>query len=104
MARNREVIKPWRSPEFTCLEMRFVMKGLQGCFNGAILYLVFTVSVCAQSVPFDSGRWEIKASENRVEDFLGRKSLLLKGGLAWVKDSVFTDGIIEFDIAFSGER
>ena len=57
-----------------------------------------------QMIPFDSDRWEITAKESRVENYLGQKSLLLKGGFAVVKDSEFTDGIIEFDIAFTGER
>ena len=57
-----------------------------------------------QSVPMDSPRWEISARESRAADHLGRKSLYLKGGLAVVKDSQFTDGTIEFDMAFGEER
>ena len=37
-------------------------------------------------------------------DHLGRKSLYLKGGIAAVKNSQFTDGVIEFDIALTEER
>jgi hypothetical protein len=58
----------------------------------------------SETVPFDSGRWEIQAAESRVVEHLGRGSLYLKGGVAAVKDSDFTDGVIEFDIAFTGER
>ena len=58
----------------------------------------------AQAVPFDSDRWEIRASESKVVDYLGRRCLSLKGGMALVKDSQFADGVIEFDIAFTGER
>lgn len=58
----------------------------------------------AESVPFDSGRWEIKAKESRVVEHLGRSSLYLKGGVAAVKDSKFTNGVIEFDIALQRER
>lgn len=57
-----------------------------------------------QLVPFDSERWEIQAEEKKIVDYLGQKSLYLKGGSAIIKDSQFTDGIIEFDIAFSQER
>jgi hypothetical protein len=64
----------------------------------------FALSLCAQSVPFDAARWVINAQQSRVEDYLGRRSLSLKGGHATVKDSVFTDGVIEFDIALTGER
>ena len=66
--------------------------------------LVFTAAGYSQVVPFDSGRWEIRAQESKVTDHLGRKSLYLKAGLAWVKDAQFTDGILEFDMAFAPDR
>jgi hypothetical protein len=58
----------------------------------------------AEPIPFDSDRWEIRANEKKLVDYLGQKSLFLKGGSAIVKDSALTDGIIEFDIAFASER
>lgn len=58
----------------------------------------------AETVPFDPGRWEIQARESRVVNHLGRSSLYLKGGVAAVKDSKFTNGVIEFDIALPRER
>src|ERR671913_1294665 len=58
----------------------------------------------AETVPFDSGRWDIQARESRVVNHLGRSSLYLKGGVAAVKDSRFTNGVIEFDIALPRER
>lgn len=70
----------------------------------AALVLGFALSLHAQTVPFNSNRWEIEARESRVEEYLGRQSLFLKGGLALVKDSKFLNGVIEFDIAFSPER
>ncbi len=57
-----------------------------------------------QTVAFTPELWDIQAKESRVEDHLGRKSFYLKGGIASVKDSKFTDGVIEFDIAMTGER
>jgi hypothetical protein len=56
------------------------------------------------SVPFDSGRWQWHAAESRLEDHLGRRSLYLKGGIATVAGARFADGIIELDVAFTGER
>jgi hypothetical protein len=55
-------------------------------------------------VPLGSKRWQIDAEESEVATHLGRESLKLKGGVALVGDADFTDGIIEFDIAASGER
>ncbi len=70
----------------------------------AALAFCFALPLHAQIVPFDLNRWEIDARESRVEEYLGRQSLFLKGGLALVKDSKFLNGVIEFDIAFSPER
>ena len=62
------------------------------------------LNVRAETVPFDSGRWEIQAKESRVVNHLGRSSLYLKGGVAAVRDSKFTNGVIEFDLALPRER
>jgi len=37
-------------------------------------------------------------------EYLGKTTLFLSNGIALVKDSDFTDGMIEFDIATTGER
>ena len=75
---------------------------------GSFLISFFIISLlgCGHSeiIPFDSDRWEIAASQNKLEDYLGQKSLFLKGGKAYIKDSNFVDGILEFDIAFGQER
>jgi hypothetical protein len=78
------------------------MTKFAACLAAAILFvLVWAGEGRSQAVPFDSDRWEIQAKESKVMDYLGRKSLLLKGGTAIVKDSQFTDGVIEYDIAFT---
>jgi hypothetical protein len=69
-----------------------------------VLAVGFALSLHAQTIPVDSNRWEFDARESRVEEYLGRQSLFLKGGLALVKDSKFLNGVIEFDIAFSPDR
>lgn len=48
--------------------------------------------------------WERHAVESRIEEHLGRESLFLKGGIATVVGARLTDGWIEFDLAFTGER
>lgn len=76
-------------------------------FFAALIFVwlfLFPGFVFSQAIPFDSDRWEINAAESKVIEHLGRKSLSLKGGQAIVKDSNFTNGVIEFDIAFTGER
>ncbi len=75
------------------------------CLAAAFLCVpVLALHARSQTVAFDSGRWEIQAKESRVVSHLGRSSLYLKGGVAAVKDSKFTNGVIEFDLAFTGER
>jgi len=71
---------------------------------------IFFVSVFFQShayaeiIPFDSPRWVIPQGAAQVEEYLGQKGLFLFGGIAYLKDVDFTDGIIEFDVAFSEKR
>jgi hypothetical protein len=62
------------------------------------------VTTGMHEAPFDSGAWEIHASESRVEDYLGRRSLYLKGGIATVAGQSFVDGALAVDVAFSGGR
>ena len=88
------------------------MKKTKKYFLGLCLIIFVMLTGCYQSssvasneiIPFDSNLWEIEASESRVEDYLGENSLFLKGGFATIKDSEFTDGIIEYDIAFGEQR
>jgi len=79
---------------------------LPGVRIAAVLlcFVSFCQLVRAEPIPFDSDRWEIQANEKKLVDYLGQKSLSLKGGSAIVKDSALTDGIIEFDVAFASER
>lgn len=58
-----------------------------------------SVAASPASLDFDPDQWVIKDKEGRWEDYLGRKSLYLKSGYAVMKDVVFEDGVIEFDIA-----
>jgi hypothetical protein len=53
----------------------------------------------AVSVDFDSPQWQISDANARREEHLGRKSLFLRSGFAFLKDVVFEDGVIELDMA-----
>jgi hypothetical protein len=72
----------------------------------AVSLIATTAAVAAgpEEIPFDDGRWEVRAREHRFEEHLGRPSLFIREGLATVRDLELTDGIIEFDIAFGPER
>lgn len=69
-----------------------------------ILITICFMNLHAQVVSFDSDRWEFKAKELLKENFKGKDCILLKGGKAILKDTEFTNGIIEFDVAVPDER
>lgn len=73
------------------------------CLITSALAFALAASVTASStaavVDFDSGQWQIKDANGRIETHLGRKSLYLKSGFAFLKDVTFEDGVIEADIA-----
>ena len=57
-----------------------------------------------QSLPFNAEGWQFKAKTHRIEQHLGRESLYLERGIAWIPDANFKNGILEFDLAITGER
>jgi len=61
-------------------------------------------SLSAQIIPFDSSAWNIEAATHQIMDYRGEQALFIKGGAAVLNAPAFTNGEIEFDIAFSGER
>jgi hypothetical protein len=50
------------------------------------------------SVPADSPRWDLQG-QARLAEYQGRKSLLIDGGAAIVKDFEMRDGVIDVDVA-----
>lgn len=58
----------------------------------------------AVHVPVDSERWQFRAVQSRVEEHLGRPSLFLKGGVAFLAAARLEDGEISFDVAFARSR
>ena len=55
------------------------------------------------AVPADSSRWELQGQAKAVE-YQGRKSILLNGGAAVLKDFQMRDGVIEADVATPAKR
>jgi hypothetical protein len=55
------------------------------------------------SVPADSARWDLEG-QAKVTEYQGRKSLLLDGGAAVLKDVEMRDGVIDVDVATSASR
>jgi len=69
------------------------------------LLVVYARDARAQtvSVPSDSPRWDLQGEAKPVE-YLGRKSLLLDGGAAILKDFELRDGVIDVDVATPAKR
>ncbi len=66
---------------------------------------MFALSVTAQEIiPFSSDQWDIEAEEYELAEYNGYETLMLKGGIAYLKDTDFLNGIIEFDIAIPKQR
>ena len=70
-----------------------------------LVVVVFRPGVCrGEGIPFDSERWQVQAEESRIVEYQGKTSLYLESGAAWITDDSFTNGTVEFDIAFSSAR
>ena len=77
------------------------MKSLAGL---AGLTLCASLVIASERIPLGWPRWQIAAEENRIEQYKGKTSLVLRGGLALVADAEFTDGVIEYFCAFPDGR
>jgi hypothetical protein len=70
-----------------------------------LFFLIFHICPAdAQEVPFSSDRWDIAGEDYQITDYKGQETLVLKGGIAYLKDVDFLNGTIEFDIAIPEER
>ncbi len=67
----------------------------------SIFILLFSIEVLAQDefIDFESKQWERQGAE--IVQFMGRKCLI---GVAFLKDVEFENGIIEVDIAVTGQK
>lgn len=53
-----------------------------------------------KSVSYGGHQWRVTARSAGVEQYLGRDTLALSGGRLWLDDVDFSDGVIEFDVAY----
>jgi len=75
----------------------------RSAFLGMAVLAIFANSVAGQ-LAWDESQWEVQAQESRVEEFLGREALYVRGGNVWLRNADFPDGTIEFDISATAER
>ncbi len=80
------------------------MRVMPGRLASLALFLVAAAAPAETlSLAPDSARWDLQG-QARVADYEGRKSLLLDGGAAVVKDFEIRDGVIDLDVATPARR
>ena len=57
-----------------------------------------------EAVPFDDERWQIEAEEFERGEHSGQDAIYLKGGVALLPELDIANGVVEFDVAVTGER
>jgi hypothetical protein len=66
-----------------------------------LTYLLLALAA-AQPIQFDASRWTLVGQGATSMVYLERPSLFIENGVAWLRDSSFADGTIEFDVALHG--
>lgn len=71
----------------------------------ALLSLLIPSGAAAQTIAadFDLEKWIVDDERPKVETHLGRKSLYLENGTAYLRDVAFADGTVEVDVAATTE-
>ena len=81
--------------------------GKTGWWVGVMLATVLagvqtaTAPGVAGQIPWEEDGWRVQAQDARVETYMGREALFLRGGTAWLDGAVLRDGVVEFDLAAS---
>lgn len=68
-----------------------------------LLLLLFVALPSFAAVSWQDPRWHFEAKESKVESYLGRDSLFLRDGYAWLDGATLRDGVIEVDICAPGD-
>ncbi|KAA1245580.1 family 16 glycoside hydrolase [Aquimarina sp. RZ0] len=56
------------------------------------------------SIPLDTLHWEINAQSYKLENYKGKDAIYIKQGLAFLKDTKFLNGTIEFDVYLTEQQ
>ena len=68
------------------------------------LMVVNATPAASEVIELDGESWNVTAAEGRVEQYLGQESLYMLNGNAVLENVEFTNGVIEYDVAFALER
>ncbi len=104
--------------QIACAKERTIQMMLRSCALPVVLLVTLVGLPAAQetksqpnadgtqqtlSVPADSPRWEFEG-QTKVTDYQGRKSILLNGGVAVLRDFQMRDGVLDVDVATPANR
>jgi len=67
-------------------------------------FLVILLTQDGQIIPFDSQRWTVEGNPARFTTWQGRPAMTLKGSLAYINDTDFTNGTLEFSMGITQGR
>jgi hypothetical protein len=87
-----------RGPKLFSLQHPFVLRLSALCALWLFASAVHAAEPQALSIPADSPRWELEGQAS-VAEYQGRKSILLNGGAAILKDLEMRDGVLDVDVA-----
>lgn len=77
---------------------------LKFIYLSCFITCIASSGVAQTSVPFDSDAWEINSPAYLITEYQGQQALYMNTGRAILNGINIKNGIIEFDIAFSGQR
>lgn len=80
------------------------MKSIRFVIVSFLQIICFHFVSAQERIPFSSEKWEIEAEEYEIIEFNGKETLVLKGGIAFLREEEFLNGIIEFDMAVPQDR
>ncbi len=77
---------------------------MRGLAVFSILLCIPVAAVGQRQIEFSGRTWTSTSSDAKVEQYLGREALRLRGGTVLLDDVEFESGVIEYDMATTGHR
>ncbi len=77
---------------------------MRGLAVFSILLCIPVAAVGQRQIEFSGRSWTSTAPDAKVEQYLGREALRLRGGTVFLDDVEFESGVIEYDMATTGHR
>ena len=63
-----------------------------------LILCISTTGISQNVIPLDSDHWDIEAKAYVLENYKGQDAVYIQQGIATLKDTIFLNGTIEFDV------